>query len=299
LYERPSDFVTTTVGFIQDGLAAGERVLVVAEPEKWGWLRQELGPDARSVAFVDTAVAYQPQAKATRIVLDFLMDRSLGPVGSRVVAEHPTGALTEAEARDFMRQEAAANLVYAPYRVSILCPYDIAHTDPPVLALCRRTHPELLDGAGATPNPDYTDPRAFVREWTAALPVPADAASLAVEAPGDLALARQFARAQARLAGLSGPRVDEVALAVNELVSNSLLYGAAPRRLSVFVRHQFLVFDVSDAGQGPDPLSACLPPRMDRPGGRGLWIAHLTSDALEFGRAPDGAHVQAIAVLFR
>lgn len=295
-YDRPSRFISTTANFLRKGVAQGERILVVVDQKKAGWIRDGLGSDASGIEFVNFEHSCNPQAAVTRLLLDFLPERVNGRTGARVVLERPTEGLTEPEFRDYLRMEAAANIVYLPYQVSLLCPYDAA-MGPELIDLCRQVHPELLEPNGAVQNGRYTDPDRFIRRQTGAVPVPPGAAGLALEKVEDLAGARRFTRSEARSAGLSATRAEDIALAVNELASNALLYGSAPRRLSVFVHHGVLVCDIHDGGVGPDPLLAYLPPRLDRPGGRGLWISHLTCDALEFRSDGDGAHVQAIAVL--
>jgi hypothetical protein len=63
LWHDRTDFTDGLVPFITEGLAVGEPVMVAAINEHTDWLREELGPDAEQVAFVDMAELGRNPAK--------------------------------------------------------------------------------------------------------------------------------------------------------------------------------------------------------------------------------------------
>jgi serine/threonine-protein kinase RsbW len=88
-------------------------------------------------------------------------------------------------------------------------------------------------------------------------------------------------------AGLSGPRADDFVSAVHELVTNAVRHGGGSGRLELRLLDDVLACDIIDQGGGADGLPVQLSP-TDRPGGRGLWLAHQLAGTLMLTRRPDG-----------
>ena len=88
---RPRDDAGAFVGgvgtFLSGGLREGDHVVAVATPEKLGWLRDELGGDASAIDLLEAPANREP-----------------------------------ADVRAYMRYEAASNVLYRQYDVSVLCP---------------------------------------------------------------------------------------------------------------------------------------------------------------------------------
>jgi anti-sigma regulatory factor (Ser/Thr protein kinase) len=88
-------------------------------------------------------------------------------------------------------------------------------------------------------------------------------------------------------AGLSGPRADDFALAVHELMTNAVRHGGGSGRLELRLLADVVTCEVIDQGGGADGLPVRLVP-ADQPGGRGLWLAHQLAGSLMLVRRPDG-----------
>ncbi|WP_433283289.1 ATP-binding protein [Micromonospora sp. CA-244673] len=90
-------------------------------------------------------------------------------------------------------------------------------------------------------------------------------------------------------AGLTGQRLDDFVLAVNELITNAVRHGGGQGRLRLWRRPGELVCEVADHGQGISvrQLSDRARPAPDTAGGWGLWLARELSDtmAVETGEA--------------
>jgi anti-sigma regulatory factor (Ser/Thr protein kinase) len=200
----------------------------------------------------------------------------------RVVAEQALAARSPAQARAYMRYEAAANVAYRPFATSVLCPYDTARLPDSVLEQARASHPELVDGATAQPSDAFVDPRELVRRLSYVEPTPPDAVEVTLDGLDDISAARHRVAALARSAGLNTTKVSELEVAVSELSANAIVHGAPPRRISVYVHDGAFVCQIRDGGRGiADPLAGYLVPDTRSPGGRGLWIAHQLSDVVE------------------
>jgi anti-sigma regulatory factor (Ser/Thr protein kinase) len=88
-------------------------------------------------------------------------------------------------------------------------------------------------------------------------------------------------------AGLSGPRADDFALAVHELMTNAVRHGGGAGRLELRLLADVVTCEVIDQGGAADGLPVRLVP-ADQPGGRGLWLAHRLAGSLMLVRRPDG-----------
>ena len=77
---------------------------------------------------------------------------------ARVVAEQDLAGRAETEIAAYLRAEAAANVIYQPYAVSVLCPFDASSLPEGVLHDAQRTHPELAREGVVASSPLYTRP---------------------------------------------------------------------------------------------------------------------------------------------
>jgi serine/threonine-protein kinase RsbW len=95
-------------------------------------------------------------------------------------------------------------------------------------------------------------------------------------------------------AGLSGDRLDDFVVAVNELLTNAVRHGGGLGRVALWRSDGSVVCEVSDSGDG---LPASRPdrsvrPSADQPGGWGLWLAEELTDAFEVHTGDGGTTVR-------
>jgi anti-sigma regulatory factor (Ser/Thr protein kinase) len=290
LYAGPSRFVDTVAGFVLDGLEAGDRVMAAVSEEKFGWVCEQLGEDARAVDFAAADAMYERHGPMFRAMLDYIeRHRADGPGRVRILAEPPLEARGPIDAQAYMRYEAAFNVANGGDDARVLCAYDTDRLPAEIIDAARRTHPHVLEDGRVEPSPAFMDPRAFVRQGVRDRAAPAGVAAFALEAPEDIATARAIVRAHAEVAGLSGPALEDLMVVVSEVATNALVHGRAPRALWSYLDDGHLVCQVQDGGSGlPDPLVGYLPPDLERLGGRGLWLAHQLCDIVEV--ASDATH---------
>jgi serine/threonine-protein kinase RsbW len=97
-------------------------------------------------------------------------------------------------------------------------------------------------------------------------------------------------------AGLTGQRLDDFVVAVNELLTNAVRHAGGGGRLALWCVDDRVVCEVSDAGPGlPEPLSGHEPaprPAADQPGGWGLWLVEELTDAFEITTGTGGTTVR-------
>jgi anti-sigma regulatory factor (Ser/Thr protein kinase) len=93
-------------------------------------------------------------------------------------------------------------------------------------------------------------------------------------------------RSAASSSAVARSAIDELVLAVNEVLTNGLVHGRPPVQLSVWVEPASLTCQVTDAGPGiDDPLAGFRHPEPTGP--RGLWAARQLCEGLYLGNEPD------------
>jgi anti-sigma regulatory factor (Ser/Thr protein kinase) len=300
LYAGEPEFRAAVGRFIREGLDRREQILAAVPAGQLAWLRGEFGGDVPAVDFADAASFYRRQGQATRALLDWLRRHASDGQRVRVVAGQAVSRRTPAEAADYLRMEAAANVVYQPFPVSVLCPYDVSALPADLRPGVEQTHPELLQGDRVVPSPAFADPRIFIRDFSAVIEPPLRAASIGFGRGEDLADVRRFLRAQLAQAGLADEAAQLLLAAAAEVVTNALMHGAAPRRLWVYMEGPMLVCHVRDGGPGfADPLAAYLTPDRHATRGHGLWLGRQACDCLEAATDRTGTHVRLLTRLPR
>ena len=87
----------------------------------------------------------------------------------------------------------------------------------------------------------------------------------------------------AATAGLSGDRLDDFVMAVNELLTNAVRHGGGGGRVQLWREAGVVVCEVHDEGPGlpAEGLDHRERPAPDQPGGWGLWLAGRLTDSFE------------------
>ena len=298
LYTGEPEFRAAVGAFVREGLQRREPILAAVPAGQLAWLRGELGGDVPAVEFADAASFYRRQGQATRATLDWLRRYASDGQRVRVVADQAGPRRTPAEAADYLRTEAAANVVYQPFPVSVLCPYDVSVLPGDLRPGVEQTHPELLQGDRVVPSPVFADPRIFIRDFSAVVEPPLTSASIGFGRREDLAGVRRFLRTQLARAGFADEAASLLVAAVGEVVTNALTHGTAPRRLWVYTDGPMLVCHVRDGGPGfADPLAAYLAPDRHATHGHGLWLGRQVCDCLEAAANETGTHVRLLTRL--
>jgi anti-sigma regulatory factor (Ser/Thr protein kinase) len=297
LYTGEREFRAAVGTFIREGLARGERILAAVPAAQLAWIRAELGGAPPAVDYADAASFYPRHGRATRATLDWLRRHTSASLRVRVISQQPLARRTPAEIADYLRMEAAANEVFRPFPVSVLCLYDGPALPDQVRPGVERTHPELLRDGRVVPSPGFADPRTVIRGYSAVVQPP-PAASVGFGRGDDLAGVRRFLRAELSQAGLRGDPAQLLLTAAGEAVTNALVHGSAPRRVWVYREGPALVCHVRDGGPGfADPLAAYLAPDREAIHGHGLWLGRQACDCVEVAADGTGTHVRLLTRL--
>jgi anti-sigma regulatory factor (Ser/Thr protein kinase) len=173
----------------------------------------------------------------------------------------------------------------------LLCPYDTSALDDSVLQEALQSHGFVSScGQSAVPNRRYAPDQADRALWRDDLvPAPAEAQHLEIDATC-IASARKVVQARAYELGLSERLAGDFALAVHEVVANSLKHGTGRGDMSMWESNESIVCEVRDGGRFAAPLAGRQRPIETGDTGRGLWMANQLCDLVQI-RAGQGGTV--------
>ncbi|MEU7161411.1 anti-sigma factor RsbA family regulatory protein [Streptomyces chrestomyceticus] len=288
-YRDDQQYVAGTVPFILGGLDAGEPVAVAVPGPRIALLEAELGRYAGAVRFVDMTQAGRNPGRIIPAVLRAFADAQ-PPGRVRIIGEPIWPGRSAAEYPACAQHEALINAAFRGRAVSILCPYDAARLDATVLADACATHPQIIDQEHEWASPAY-DPDAVVSRYNEPLAPPPGVVATAFTAQ-ELPEVRSFAVRRAEELGLGAARAQDVALAVAELTTNSVVHGGGSGTLRVWGEERQVVCEVRDHGRLTDPMAGRRPASRAQPGGRGLLLVHLVADLVRLHTDEQGTTVR-------
>ncbi|MEU5577501.1 sensor histidine kinase [Streptomyces huasconensis] len=282
-YRGEEEYVAGTVPFLQEGLDAGEAVAVAVPRANLDLIRGELGARAAQVKLLDmTQVGRNPGRIIPRVLRAFADAHPGGRV--RIIGEPIWAGRSATEYPACVQHEALINLAFQGRAVTILCPYDAVRLEQTVLDDAYATHPTIIE-AGAHDTSAAYAPEAVISRYNQPLTAPADVPQTSYTADS-LPDVRHFATGRAAELGLPESRLQDFALAVAELTTNSVVHGRGSGALRVWRQDDAVVCEVRDAGLLADPLAGRCPPPPGQSGGRGLLLVHVVADLVRIHTAP-------------
>ncbi|HWS38048.1 MAG TPA: sensor histidine kinase [Actinoplanes sp.] len=290
------DLLALAVPFLTEGIASGEPS-VVALGERNAELVRAALPRNAAVTFLPGGAVYDRPAAAIRSYRKILVGH-MADGASQIRIFGDLTAVTQGVTWDWWaRYEAAINRAYDDFPLWSICAYDTRATPSAALADVMRTHPRTaLPGGLHAANTGFTDPYLYLSERLSPALDPLQSSEpivqLADPTPSD---ARQAVRAADY--GLVTPEeVDDLVVAVSEVVANALRHGQGPVRLRLWSGADRLVATVTDSGTGPqDPFAGMLAAGDGANGGLGLWIAHQSCNHVAMYHDTDGFTIRLIA----
>lgn len=297
LYADTATLLAATTPFLEDGLRAGDLVVLACPPEVAETVTEPLGERARGVerepriCLLDTRA---PDAfGVTRQVLRRAPAARSGRV--RLVGQVQFGT-EPATFREGLRYEIAANAVLAGAPLSVMCLLDTAALPAPLVSLAVAAHPQLVSGDGLVDNGRFREPSSFLHS----LPVPREPVEdapplLAVDGATVLAQLRGRLRAALAAAVPDADQQDDLLLAVSEVAANAFRHGRPPVSARLWGDGRRLVCTITDSGRGyDDPLAGFQPAHGDdlAHGGMGLWLARKLWDSVDLANDGPGLTVR-------
>lgn len=292
LYAGEDEFVSATCAFVRAGVTAGEPSLVVVDARKIDLLREALDEDADEVYFADMGVVGRNPARIIPAWREFVATHAAPGVRLRGIGEPVAPDRDADELVESQRHESLLNLAFADTKSFwLLCPYDVQALEPDVIGEACRSHPFVAQGGARRESGEYAGIEAATAPFSVPLPEPpADAAEVPFE--GRLEALRRVVVEHAARAGLGRGRVVDLAVAVNEIASNSLVHGGGRGILRIWRQGRRVVCEIRDRGHLDDPLADRDLPVPESTSGRGLWIANQLCDLVQIRSFPTGTVVR-------
>ncbi|WP_172383230.1 sensor histidine kinase [Streptomyces sp. MNP-20] len=301
-YGADEEFLEGALGYVREGLEAGDALLAVVAGGNIDLLRDALGGAAREVEFIDCLDWYHYPSRTLGQYHAYCAAREQGGARRvRVIGEPVWTGRTTLEVQEWMRYESLLNVAFAESGHWILCPYDTRALPEAVITTARRTHPELAVGDDALLRNDrYAAPADFYAECDEAEREPAapafrEAAEIPFER-GRTAVARAAAAEFARGRALAEGRVQDLVVAVHETVVNAIRFGGGHGVLRLWSEPEYLVCEIADSGCGHLPsvpaFPGHLPPAPRAASGHGLWVVRQLSDVMTERIGPEGSLVR-------
>ncbi|MGY1741508.1 MULTISPECIES: anti-sigma factor RsbA family regulatory protein [unclassified Blastococcus] len=302
VHRDPDAMLAATTPFLEDGLRAGDLLLLACPPDLARQVAEPLGERAAGIE-TDTRICLlgtrPPDAFAiTRKVLQRAASARSGRVrlvGAVQFADGPGGP------REALRYEIAANAVLAGAPLSTLCLLDAAALPPRLLAAAVAAHPQLADGDGVVDNRSFREPGSFLHSLTVPHePVEDTEPLLTVEGATVLAELRGRLRAGLRAHVPDPEQQDDLLLAVSEVAANAFRHGRPPVSACLWGDGRRVVCRITDSGHGyDDPLAGYQPAHGEDlgHGGMGLWLARKLWDTVDLLNDSGGLTVRLATAL--
>jgi anti-sigma regulatory factor (Ser/Thr protein kinase) len=288
-YRGRDQLERTARQFVEEGLAAGEPVLIALPRESLELLTPSLDPVSTAVAFEDLTRSGSNPGRMLPLFQDWA-DHHRGRV--RVLGEPVWPGRNRAETVEGLRHESLVNIALADANMAMRCLYDAERLDADVLSGAEATHPLVVEPDGTrSPSPRYVEPPVLHRpeRWPLE-PPPAELATRVFE--GDLWGLRRFVAGDERVVSLSEDRRHQLLLAVNEAATNALKHGGGRFEVKIWRDGAGVVSEVKSGGWFDDPLAGLLRPPKDAVSGRGLWLINQLCDMVELRSAEPATTVR-------
>jgi len=253
-------------------------------------LLREILDSTRRVTFLDMADLGRNPARIIPAVRRFVYAQSGRP--TRFVGEPTWPGRSEAELREVMLHESLLDTAMEGTAISILCPYDTSALSPAVIADCERLHSYLVDHGERRASATFDPGLASTLFRTRLPPVPRHAEGMTFD--HDLAQLRQFVEERAGEVGLTGVRLQDLLLAVNEVATNSLVHAGPPGTIRLWHEPSAreVICDLCDDGHIAEPLVGRFGPYPLAQQGWGLWMVNQVCDLVELRSGDWGTNVR-------
>jgi DcmR-like sensory protein len=291
LWNGRADFVDGLLPFIEEGVEAGEAVLVAATPEHGKWLSDGLGSTATQVRFVDITLLGRNPARIIPACQQFLHDWSGYGRPARAVGEPLWDGQRPDEVRESQLHEALMNVAIDPdMPFWVRCPYDAGHLDAEVLAEASRSHPALATTASYQGSHSYRGHDHAQTIFTDDLPPMDGPATVINVTQARLDAVAETVTLQAASGNLCSSQVVNLTHIVRRLAEESLTKGTRQLTVRTWDRPDVLVAEVADTTVTRDLLVGRRLPQA--PGGDALWLANQTCDFVQIRSGEHGTTVR-------
>ncbi|MFF8871065.1 anti-sigma factor RsbA family regulatory protein [Streptomyces massasporeus] len=291
-YRDEQEYLDGTLPFVRDGLDAGEPVAVAVPGKNLDLIRDALGDAAEAVRLLDMREAGRNPGRIIPGVLRAFADTQPADRRVRIIGEPIWAGRSDTEYPACAQHEALINAAFQGRAVTIMCPYDVVRLPEHMVADAYATHPAVIHpGTRTARDNDAYAPEDVVSRYNEPLAPVQDALTFSFVSDS-LSHARHVAVGEGARLGLTGVKLDDLALATAELTTNSVVHGGGSGVLRVWAEDGYVVCEVRDEGQLADILAGRRPVPREQRGGRGVLLVNLIADLVRVHRSDTGTTVR-------
>jgi anti-sigma regulatory factor (Ser/Thr protein kinase) len=293
-YSSDDDFLTLIVPFVEEGVDAGEAIIIGYDERKAHLLRGRLRNPSAVTFSTDTALYATPAGAIAAFRRLFTQHAAGSAAPIRIAGDvpHPGNG---GRFHGWDRYESAANTVWDDFPVHSRCLYDATTISIQVRDVVERSHPHLLTANGLrAENPRYEDPARFKRMSAVVDPIEWSTPVVELHNPTP-------AQARDAVKQVAAGRLDEVTftdlvLGVSEAADNAQVHGQSPTRVRIWTGSDRVLVHIRDSGHGPlNPLAGLVPVHSAVSAGLGLWLIHQLNLDVDLLPDNDGYTVRMVA----
>jgi len=290
LWHQQSDFTDGMVPFIEDGLDAGEPVMVALVPDHATWVRDALGDRSAQVTFIDMTKLGRNPARIIPAWQEFL-DRHAGGQPVRGIGEPIWPGRRREELLECQLHEALLNVAVDPeIPFWLICPYDVENLSSDVLEEARRSHPVLVEADSYQGSGTYGGRPHVDALFSTELDEPVTAPIEISFGPADIGGLEENVVTELRAIGLAAEPASRLATATHRLAVCSLSRGAAVGRVRLWRQPHAFVGEVFDDTVVHDLLLGRRVPFGEEHDG--LWLANQLCDLVQLRSTASGTTVR-------
>jgi anti-sigma regulatory factor (Ser/Thr protein kinase) len=291
LYADERDYLAGAAAFIHAAVSAGEPILIAVDAAKSAALRTLVDDETGTVQYTDISAVGRNPARVIPLLRGFIEQRSATSGRLRGICETVWADRRPQELVECRRSELLLNEAFSDAAgFWLLCPYDSSALERVVIDDAYVTHP-FIDRAGQSHASRRYESHQVAGLLDEPLPKPPVGAVVVEFSADDLGSVRRLATQHAVAAGLED-RATDLALAANELASNSVRHAGGQGVLRLWRQGRALVLEVTDHGHLEDRLVGRRRPGRTQFGGRGLWLVNQLSDLVQIRSSPSGTTVR-------
>jgi hypothetical protein len=274
-YRSDDEFLALIVPFVEEGVAAGQPVIIGYDDRKASLLRSWLH-DPAAVTFVTGHSLYATPARAIASYWKmFEQFTAAGATQIRIAGDVPHEG-NGGRFAGWDRYESAANTVWDRFPVWSRCLYDATTAPSRVLGIAERTHPRIVLPSGQIQDNDwYKDPAHFQPLPLDPDPLERSAPALEVTNPSPGQVRRALTSIGHDL--VSDAVLEDLKIGVTEAIINARQHGRPPVTARIWAASGRILVHVHDTGPGPgDPLAGLVPAwaKPEFPEAE-LWLIHM------------------------
>lgn len=296
-YSSDAEFRALIVPFAEEGIAAGEPVILGYDERKSGLLRSWL-TDPSAAHFIGDESLYATPARAIAAYRRLFESHVAAGAGQiRITGEVPhPGNGRRFEGWD--RYESAVNTVWQDFPVWGRCLYDITTVPASVVDVVERTHPRIISPSGQRRASDrYQDTLVF--EGLPYAPDPLEHSPPLAELVGSSAADARHTLERIARGRIPAAILQDLLIAVTEALANAQRHGRPPTTVRIWATADRIVVTVHDTGPGPaDRLAGLVPApssTADQRLGLGMWVMHQLDIDVALRYTDDGFTVRLLA----